>query len=108
MTENGAQIGQEVEWQVLSSAIGPPGTVGNSFFRYGQGIDECKELVDYGSDLGLITKGGAWYTMTYLGGENPPKYCGKENTREAIIQNPEWQAKLRKDIMDTLGMVTKV
>jgi recombination protein RecA len=74
-TDN-TQIGQEIEWQVVCSALGPPGAVTTSFIRYGHGIDKCTELINLASDVGIINKGGAWYTITVL--DDKPKFQGTE------------------------------
>jgi recombination protein RecA len=64
--EGKARIGQDVTWEVLWAANGPPGAKCISKLRYGIGIDEAAEMVDIGVDLGLIDKGGSWFTLDYL------------------------------------------
>lgn len=65
-TVGNEQIGQDVTWEVLWSANGPPGAKCVSKLRYGIGIDEVAEMVDIGVDLGLVDKAGAWFTMPFL------------------------------------------
>ena len=36
----------------------------NPYIRYGQGVDKYMELINLASDIGVIQKGGAWYTIT--------------------------------------------
>ena len=60
------QIGLEVEWQVVTSALGSPGGNIVSHLRYGEGIDKHMELFSLAVDIGLINKGGAWYTFSSL------------------------------------------
>jgi len=64
--EGDKQIGQQVEWKVLWSALGPPGATIINWLRYGVGIDEVAEVIDIGLDFGLISKGGAWYDIPYF------------------------------------------
>jgi recombination protein RecA len=105
LSENSPQIGQEVEWEVLCSALGPPGGSITSYLRYGQGIDKQMELVTLAVDLGLISKGGAWYTMTSV--EDKPKFQGLEKTRQYIVDHPEVYADLWSKIKETMGIKCK-
>jgi recombination protein RecA len=96
------QIGQEVEWQVICSALGPPGATTTSYIRYGEGIDKHMELFNLAVDIGLINKGGAWYTFTTL--EDSPKFQGAEKVREFLISNKEVYASLQEEINKALGL----
>jgi recombination protein RecA len=56
------QIGQEIHWNCETAALNtPPGGKCVSKFRYGYGLDKAAELIVMAVDLGLVTKGGAWY-----------------------------------------------
>lgn len=96
------QIGQEVEWQVICSALGPPGATTTSYIRYGEGIDKHMELFNLAVDIGLINKGGAWYTFTTL--EDSPKFQGAEKVREFLISNKEVYSSLQEEIHKALGL----
>ena len=99
---DGTQIGQEIEWQVICSALGPPGGQITSYIRYGQGVDKYMEAVTLGSDLGLIHKGGAWYTLTSL--PDKPKFQGTEKVRAFLLENKEAYEELVKNIKNTMGI----
>jgi recombination protein RecA len=101
----GPQIGQEVDWQVLCSALGPPGGNIKSFLRYGEGIDKAMELITLCIDLGIIGKGGAWYTLTLL--EDQPKFQGTEKLRQYVVDNPEVYDKLMSELSSTMGLSCK-
>jgi len=60
------QVGQAVNWKVVCSSMGAPGTECQSWIRYGKGIDHTQELVMLGLDMGLIAKAGAWLTCEFL------------------------------------------
>lgn len=85
------QIGQTVEWQVMTSALGPPGAKIESYLRYGYGIDDITETIMLASDFGIIQKGGAWYTLpdgTKLQGSEKVYLHLKDNKDKLIdIQN---------------------
>lgn len=96
------QIGQEIEWQVLCSALGPPGATTTSYIRYGQGIDKCTELINLASDVGVIHKGGAWYTITVL--DDKPKFQGTEKVRQYLLDNTKSYNQVQKAVKEVLGI----
>jgi recombination protein RecA len=102
LSSDGNQIGQEVEWQVICSSLGSPGGVITSYLRYGQGIDKYMEAITLASDMGIIHKGGAWYTMSML--EDKPKFQGTEKVRNFLLSNPKAYEELVKSIKDTMGI----
>ena len=102
------QIGQEIDWQCITSAIGPPGKKTTSYLRYGTGIDKVQELLVLACDLGIIRKGGAWYSFDFLTDtdketdqetdQEVPKCQGLEKARQLLIDNPKWMDKLSQQI----------
>lgn len=101
LSSDGTQIGQEIEWQVICSALGPPGGTITSYLRYGSGIDKHTELINFATDIGLINKGGAWYTY-----ENE-KFQGMEKLRQYFVDNPEKYENLEKSVKETMGLRCK-
>lgn len=102
---DGPQIGQEVDWQVLCSALGPPGGNIKSFLRYGEGIDKAMELITLCIDFGIIAKGGAWYTVSSL--EDKPKFQGTEKLRQFVVDKPEVYDILMDELRSTMGLTCK-
>lgn len=102
LSSDNTQIGQEIEWQVLCSALGPPGATISSFIRYGQGIDKYAELINLASDLGLISKGGAWYTLTSV--EDKPKFQGTEKVRQYLLEHEDVYESLLGKVKETMGI----
>jgi recombination protein RecA len=99
---DGPQIGQEVDWLVMCSALGPPGGTIKSFIRYGEGIDQTMELITLCIDLGIIQKGGAWYTLANV--EDKPKFQGTEKLRQYVYDNPAVYDMLYKELKQTMGI----
>ena len=64
---------------------------------YGAGISREGEIVDLGSDLGVIKKSGSWYSYgeTRLG-------QGREAAKDAVRDNPELAEELEGLIFDAL------
>jgi recombination protein RecA len=102
LSADSTQIGQEIEWQVICSALGPPGGQITSYIRYGQGVDKYMEAITLSSDMGLIHKGGAWYTLTGL--PDKPKFQGSEKVRQYLLENESAYTDLVKNIKTTMGL----
>lgn len=97
------QIGQEIEWNAQCSALGPPGGTIKSYIRYGQGIDKAMELTALGTDMGMISKAGAWYTMSFLK-DSKEKFQGVEKVRQFLVDNPEAYNELYSQIKTVMGL----
>lgn len=102
LSADSTQIGQEIEWQVVCSALGPPGGNITSYLRYGQGIDKHTELINLASDIGLIQKGGAWYTL--VGVDDKPKFQGTEKVRQYLIDHNDVYDSLLSKVKETMGI----
>jgi len=102
VSNDSSQIGQEVVWQVICSALGPPGGVMTSYIRYGIGIDKHTELIVLASDMGLINKGGSWYTLDFL--DDKPKFQGTEKVRNYLVENSEAYDKLFLSVKEMMGI----
>ena len=102
LSADSTQIGQEIEWQVICSALGPPGGNITSYIRYGQGVDKYMEAITLASDMGIIHKGGAWYTLTAL--PDKPKFQGTEKVRQYLLEKQDAYDGLVKSIKETMGL----
>jgi hypothetical protein len=60
------------------------------------------EAITLGSDMGLIHKGGAWYTLTSI--PDKPKFQGTEKLRQYLLDNNKAFTDLVKNIKDTMGL----
>jgi recombination protein RecA len=100
--KNEYQIGQQTEWECITSAIGPPGKKTTGYIRYGEGIDKVYELAVLAVDLGLIQQSGAWYKFVFINSEDPPSVQGLENIKSKLLENPEWLTQLQDKIQKLL------
>lgn len=102
LSADSTQIGQEIDWQVVCSALGPPGGNITSYIRYGHGVDKYMEAITLGADMGIIHKGGAWYTLTAV--EDKPKFQGTEKLRQYLVDNEPAYKNLVQSIKQTMGL----
>lgn len=103
LSSDNTQIGQTVEWQVICSALGPPGGVTTSYIRYGKGIDKITEIMMLAIDIGIIAKGGAWYSFEFDGEKQ--KFQGTEKLRDFFVNNNNAYEQVLKDTKDAMGIV---
>ncbi len=82
--KNGADIiGARTKAKIAKNKIAPPFKTAEFDIIYGQGISHVGDVLDLGAELGIITKGGAWYSYeeTRLG-------QGRENAKKFLLENP--------------------
>ena len=82
--KNGTDIiGARTKAKIAKNKIAPPFKVAEFDIIYGQGISHVGDVLDLGADLGIVTKGGAWYSYeeTRLG-------QGRENAKKFLLENP--------------------
>ena len=80
------KVGRVVNWHVDFNKTGPAFLAGSYDFYFAQdpiGIDKVADLVDTAELLGIIEKGGAWYTVL---GE---RLQGRAKVIEYLKENPE-------------------
>jgi recombination protein RecA len=77
-------IGGRTRVKVVKNKLAPPFKEAEFDLLYGKGIAREGELVDLGSEIGIIEKSGAWYSFN---GERIGQ--GRENAKEFLRQNPE-------------------
>ena len=96
-------IGNETRIKVVKNKMAPPFKQVEVELLYGEGISKIRELLDYGLDLKIFEKSGAWYSVA--GGERMGQ--GKENALEFLKENPEWQTKVEKVVRARLDDALK-
>lgn len=91
-------IGNQTRVKVAKNKVAPPFRKAEFDIMYGQGISREGEIVDLGSDLGVIKKSGSWYSYgeTKLG-------QGREAAKEAVRDNPELAEELEGLIFKALS-----
>ena len=99
LMQGDSQIGQTIHWQIMTSAIGPPGQKVESHIRYGRGIWKEMEIADLMIDFGLISKAGAWLKLP-----NGEKIQGKANLAKYLEENPKEYAEFEKEVFTMVGL----
>ena len=84
-----AIIGSKTNVKVVKNKVAPPFKVATVDIMYGEGVSHEGELIDLGSECGVLEKTGSWYSYN---GEKLGQ--GKENVKMLLKEN----TKLRDEI----------
>lgn len=89
--------GNQTRVKVVKNKVAPPFRKAEFDIMYGEGISRAGEIIDLGSDLGVIKKSGSWYSYneTKLG-------QGREAAKDMIKDNPELAEELEGLIFEAL------
>ncbi len=90
--------GNRVKVKVVKNKVAPPFRACEFDIMYGHGISKEGEIVDYGSELGILKKSGSWYSYgeTRLG-------QGRDAVKQLLIDTPELAGELEAKIKDVLS-----
>ncbi len=102
--KNGEEVvGNQTRVKVVKNKVAPPFREAEFEIMYGAGISREGEIIDLGSEHGVIEKSGAWYSYK---GERIGQ--GKDNTRTFLKEHPEMARDIEEQIRVKLLPVKKV
>ena len=91
------KVGRPVNWIIDYNKTGPMGLSGQyDFYFQGDkvGVDSVGEILDTAEMMGIVQKGGAWYTV------NEERFQGRAKAVEYLRENPDVADKIRQEIYD--------
>jgi recombination protein RecA len=91
--------GSRTRVKVVKNKLAPPFREAEFDILYGEGISREGDLLDVGTELGMVEKSGAWYS---LDGERIGQ--GRENARSFLKEHKEVSLDLRKKILAHYGI----
>ena len=91
-------VGNETRVKVVKNKCAPPFKQAEFQIIYNRGINRLGEVLDRGSDLGILEKSGSWYSL-----EGEKIGQGKANAAEFLQENPKIAEKVEKQILETLA-----
>ncbi len=91
-------LGNLTKVRVVKNKVAPPFRRAEFEITFGNGISKVGEIVDLGSDYGVIRKSGSWYSYgdAKLG-------QGREAVKKLLTDNPELCEELEAKIMEALA-----
>ncbi len=93
-------IGNRTRCKVVKNKLAPPFREAEFDIMFGQGISRAGEVLDLGTEAGLVDKSGAWYSQN---GERMGQ--GRENAKNYLLERPELMAQLEASILEQHGIV---
>ena len=95
-------IGSQTRVKVVKNKVAPPFRQTEFDIIYNEGISKEGELVDIGSESGIVDKTGAWYSF------NKERIGqGKDNARQFLKDNPDIAAEIEKRIRDKVVLANQ-
>jgi recombination protein RecA len=93
----GTAQGNKTRVKVVKNKVAPPFRVCEFDIMYGEGISKLGEIIDIGTEAGIIDKSGSWFSYgeTKLG-------QGRESVKKLLKDNPELCDELEKKIFELL------
>jgi recombination protein RecA len=92
-------IGGRARVKVVKNKMAPPFKEAEFDLLYGTGISRDGEIVDLGSDMGVVEKSGAWYSY---GGERIGQ--GREAAKQFLKEHPETASHIMGKVMEKVGL----
>jgi len=94
-------VGNRTKVKVVKNKVAPPFKEAEFDVLYGSGVSKEGELVDIGSENGIIDKSGAWYSFS---GDRIGQ--GRENAKEYLKEHPEITQAIESKIREKFGVAT--
>lgn len=103
--KNGDQIvGSKTKVKVVKNKVAPPFKSIEVDIMYGEGVSKEGELLDIGSEIGIVEKSGAWFAYN---GEKIGQ--GKENAKLYLRDNPNIMNEIEEKIRNHYEIgITKI
>lgn len=99
MKEGTDIVGNRVKVKVAKNKLAPPFKIAEFDISYGQGISKAGEILDLGSELGIIQKSGSWFSY-----EGDKLGQGREAVKNILSDNPELLEKIEQQILEKVGI----
>lgn len=97
--DNQEIIGGRVRVKVVKNKMAPPFKQAEFDIYFNEGVSRAGEIVDIGSERGIIEKSGAWYSY---GGNRIGQ--GRENVKEYLKANPEIASEIEAKIIEAVNL----
>ena len=90
-------LGKQTKVKVVKNKVAPPFRKAEFDIMFGEGISRAGEILDLGTDFGIIKKSGSWYSY------NDSKLGqGRDASKQIIQDNPELAEELEALIMEAI------
>lgn len=96
--KKGAVVGNQIKAKVVKNKLAAPYRSCIYDILYGEGVSLEGEIIDVGSELGVVDKSGSWYSY-----EGTKIGQGKDSVREFLKDNPELAESIAARIREAIA-----
>ncbi|EJX06433.1 recombinase A [gut metagenome] len=90
-------VGNQVRVKIMKNKVAPPFRKAEFEITFGEGISRTAEIVDLGTELGIIKKSGSWFSY------NDAKIGqGRDAVKRILKDNPELAEEIEAQIREAL------
>jgi recombination protein RecA len=89
-------VGNRVKVKVVKNKVAPPFKEVEFDIMYNEGISKIGDLIDVGSEFGIVVKSGSWYAF------NGERVQGREGLRKILVDSPALLKQLEEKVIETL------
>jgi len=90
-------IGNHVKVKVVKNKVAPPFRAAEFDIIFGEGISKNGEIIDMGTELGIVQKSGSWYSYN-----NDKMGQGRDAVKQLLIDNPELAKEIETKIREKI------
>lgn len=90
-------IGNETRVKIVKNKVAPPFRKAEFEISFGEGINHVAELVDLGTELGILKKSGSWYSY-----DDAKIGQGRDAVKRMLADNPELCEEIEAKITEEL------
>ncbi|MDL2294218.1 recombinase RecA [Ruminococcaceae bacterium OttesenSCG-928-D13] len=91
----GSFVGNRTRARVVKNKVAPPFKEAAFDIVFGEGISKVGEILDLGTELGVIQKSGAWFNSGEIRlGQ------GRDNAKIYLTENPEFTAEVERKVRE--------
>lgn len=91
-------IGNQTRVKIVKNKLAPPFRTTDFDIIYGKGISKEGEIVDMGTELGILQKSGTWYSY-----ESQKIGQGRDAAKQFMLDNPEFAAQVEAKIREKVS-----
>ncbi len=90
-------IGNHVKVKVVKNKVAPPFRAAEFDIIFGEGISKTGEIIDMGTELGIVQKSGSWYSYN-----NDKLGQGRDAVKQLLTDNPELAKEIENKIREKI------
>lgn len=90
-------IGNRARVKVVKNKVSPPFRQAEFDIIFGEGISKVGEIIDLGTEHGIIQKSGSWYSY-----DTNKLGQGRDAVKQILLDNPEMAKEIELKIMDKI------